>query len=245
LFEFIRRWHRPVIALVFLLLLTPTILYFVFFNWGWTTHSKWAEMGTFFSGMYAPIIGILTASLLLIQLIIMNRQTNIQSQQTEIQKTQLEFQLESRAKAELLNKIEDMQEALKSSIKEIDVNKDNEWIIEKLTGGFKNDASVNSLIDKVLGLDKHKLENQEIISMFRTLLVDVMSRWYSLNDVINRTKYTFDDEKYLDLVLIPSMLFTVTSKIPRTTCIKLDRLSHILEFPNCHLSHFEPFKKAA
>ena len=74
--------------LALFVLIGPALTYFITFGWGWTTHSKWAEMGTFFSGMYTPILSLFTAIFLFIQIIIMNKQTSIQEKQTLIQKEQ-------------------------------------------------------------------------------------------------------------------------------------------------------------
>ena len=71
--------------LVFIILMLPLVFYATRFGFGlWSNHKMWSEMGTYLSGVYAPILSGITALFLFIQILVINKQVKIQEVQTDI-----------------------------------------------------------------------------------------------------------------------------------------------------------------
>ena len=72
--------------MAFALFLLPLVLYLYKFGFGlWDKHEQWAEMGSFFSGIYSPIIAFIALLILLGQAIAQGSLNQHQYDQTYIQ----------------------------------------------------------------------------------------------------------------------------------------------------------------
>ncbi|MDN3377462.1 MULTISPECIES: hypothetical protein [unclassified Pseudoalteromonas] len=93
-------------SLVFIILMLPLGFYANRFGFGlWSTHKMWSEMGTYFSGVYAPILSAITALFLFIQILVINKQVKIQQVQTDIQRIQLTTQFDESKKVIINNQL--------------------------------------------------------------------------------------------------------------------------------------------
>jgi hypothetical protein len=90
----IQAWVVAVAAILFLL---PLIFYAYKFGFGlWGSHGQWAEMGSFFSGIYSPIIALIALLILVGQSLAQAALNKHQYDQTYIQENRkdLDFYIE-------------------------------------------------------------------------------------------------------------------------------------------------------
>lgn len=208
--------------LVFIILMLPLVFYATRFGFGlWSNHKMWSEMGTYLSGVYAPILSGITALFLFIQILVINKQVKIQEVQTDIQRIQLTTQFNESKKVIINNQLlfvnlaafyEQTRLLIKNLLAErgdlelIEYKEKQKkllkQIVEKGEGNIKCCSEIISdmkLIEVIWdGIDLDKSEE------FRQIIANI---WNNQNDDLSGVKSLFES-----MINIPEPLLMMTYK---------------------------------
>lgn len=202
---------------IILILVLPIILFTSNFGIGFYSNiSQWSELGSFFGGVYTPVLSILTLSVIFMQTILMSKQTKIQNKQLNLQSHQNEIQLDLIERAEIAK-----------LSKNIDYY--SELVTQSLSFTIQTDKPSQSITLKnaledainIYKTDKAKFNNDQI--MYKQCLSELWLNWAL---VVGNIKYIETETRFEDYAekCMQIECLKVMSKLGLQLCKDLDLL---------------------
>lgn len=177
------------------ILLSPIIIYLCQFGFGlWDDHSRWAELGSFFSGIYSPIIAIFALIILAGQSISQNKMNKLHHDNTFL----------SRKKEELKYYVDKLES----------------YLIEKSENGLTIKAQ---LINSFHSLDRPQLESykndsSELVNNHYPKILNIWIAIYPiLKSMQSNNELTYKDTYTGAVLLIQTILSP-------QACVTLDKM---------------------
>lgn len=221
------------LIVVFILIITPIVFFILQFNVGFfDTVSEWGDVGSFFGGVYSPILSFLTLFLLLFQSSIMKSQMNLMNAQTNLQASQLEIQkiiLEKDDVASRTTKALTSTARLKSALES-----------EVESAVFKKISRLALLNNAVQMFEKSPEKFQREMHAYQTELHDVFANWVLVLGSIWDIENVATDE-YLMKNSQEALSLEVVTLLGFETCNTLDRFLKAIGHPFSNREKYPPF----
>ena len=222
------------LIVVLILIFAPIVFFILQFNVGFfDTVSEWGDVGSFFGGVYTPILSFLTLFLLLFQSSIMKFQMNLMKAQTNLQESQLEIQRNILEKEDVasrttkaLTSTARLKSALESEVESVVFNKKISRLVL-----LNNAVQVFEKSPEKFQRDKHA---------YQTELHDVFANWVLVLGNIWDIENVATDE-YLMKNSQEALSLEVVTLLGFETCKTLDRFLKAIGHPYSNREKYPPF----
>ncbi|PKG63273.1 MULTISPECIES: hypothetical protein [Pseudoalteromonas] len=218
---------------IFLLLCSPILLFIGNFNLGFfESVSDWADVGSFFGGIYSPILSFFTLFILVFQSSIMKSQMKLMETQTQLQVTQLEIQKTMQEKEDAAQR---STRALTSSSR---IDSALQLEINVKTGLPKNTREY--LISAVLLFENapqkfnvEKKKHQKALHAVYTNWVLVLANIWDIDNVVSDENLRKNNQESICLEVVTLLGFE--------TCLYLDKFLFAIGHPYSNKEKYPPF----
>ncbi len=228
-----KNWFIICAIVLIVTMISPIFFYQQVFGWGlWQTHEEWAQMGSALSGLYTPILSLLTLIVLIIQLFQSNRERNFAICMSTI------ANLTEQGKENVNTLSVDMQrtlsevvtdEAIKLTLISLGKNDDEAFDSAKVTISSKEigEMTYENLLLKIV--NSSESESDENYLFFKQLLVNIslkpLAKWMGFNSALvglyegashNKATYQWKNSAI-------NLMGSASSTLGYGVCVSLDK----------------------